>query len=428
MGVFSRLFRLSEKRSTDISDPRFWMNDKYAASVSGALVSADSAMKTSTVFACVRILSETISSLPVSVYKTRSKSGTEDEAKDFYLQPIIHDAPNDEQTSFEFREMGQGYLALRGNTYFYKVVDEAGHVAKLLPLSPARMEPKRDFKTGKLWYTYTKSTAHDFPEVPNKQTFESNEIWHIKGLSTDGLVGLSPLTCARESIGMALKGEEYGAQYFANAAVTSGVLKHPGSLKETAYERLKNSIKEFAASKKHAAMILEEGMEWQSIGLSNRDSQFLESRAFQVEDIARFFNVPLILLQHSDKASTYASVEQLGLNFVKYTILPWVKRWEQSANFSLLTEWERKKGYHISFNLEGLLRGDTAARYDAYAVGRQWGWLSANDIRRLENMNPIENGDQYIVMPQNIAGKQNPEGEPVPQPKPDEQEEGDNDE
>jgi len=425
MGVFSRLFSLSEKRSNDISDPRFWINDAVsAATSSGAYVSVDTAMKTSTVFGCVRILSETIASLPVSIYKTR-KDGGEDVARDHYLYPILHDAPNDEQTSYEFREGKQAHLALRGNGYTYKIINEAGQTIKLIAMSPARMEPKRDWITGKLIYSYTRS-KEDSPDIPDKPFFTPNEIWHVKGLSTNGIIGLSPLSCARESIGMAIKSEEFGAQYFANAAVVSGVLEHPASLKDEAWKRLKSSIQDFASSKRHQTMILEEGMKWQAIGLSNKDSQFLESRAFQVEDIARFFNVPLILLQHSDKASTYASAEQLGLNFVMYTILPWVKRWEQSANFSLLTLWERKKGFHISFNLEGLLRGDTAARYQSYAVGRQWGWLSANDIRALENMNPIDGGDEYITMPQNIAGKPNPEGEPKEQIKkePDEGDEG----
>jgi HK97 family phage portal protein len=213
-----------------------------------------------------------------------------------------------------------------------------------------------------------------------------------------------------------MKAEEFGAQYFSNAAVVSGLLKHPGQLKGDAYNRLKSSMNDFASSKRHQTMVLEEGMEWQAIGLSNKDSQFLEARAFQVADIARFFNIPLILLHQADKASTYASAEQFSLNFVKYCLLPWCRRWEHSGNNSLLTEWDRKKGYFVEFNVDGLLRGDINTRYTSYATGRQWGWLSANDIRSLENMNPIEGGDEYITMPQNIAGKENPEGEPKKKP------------
>lgn len=413
MGVLSGLLRLLnyEKRAS-VSDEHMWINTLLGpagyTTASGANVTADSALKTSTVFLCVKILSESIASLPLMVYRKR-KSGGKDVADGHYLYPLLHDTPNSEQNSFEFREFGQAALALRGNKYTYKAYNGSGEILQLIPLMPNRMDVKR--RNGEIIYTYTYDTDQN-TNIPKTQDYPAEWIWHVKNLSTDGITGLSPISCARESVGISMKAEEFGAMYFANAAVTSGVLEHPSSLKKDAYERLKASIQEFAASKKHQTMILEEGMKWQAIGLSNKDSQFLEARAFQVADIARFFNIPLILLHQADKASTYASAEQFSLNFVKYCLLPWCRRWEHSANRSLLTDWDRKKGYFVEFNVDGLLRGDIDTRYRSYATGRQWGWLSANDIRSLENMNPIPNGDEYISMPANIAGKDNPEGEP----------------
>jgi HK97 family phage portal protein len=414
MGVFSRLLRLLnyEKRAS-VSDEHMWINTLLGTTgsgitASGANVTADSALKTSTVFLCVKILSESIASLPLMVYKKR-KSGGKDIADSHSLFPILHDSPNDEQNSFEFREFKQASLALRGNGYSYKVYDGNGNIVEIIPLMPSRVEPKRE--KGQIIYRYTYDVDQN-TKLPKIIEIPKDWIWHIKNLSTDGITGLSPITCARESVGISMKAEEFGAQYFANAAVTSGVLEHPASLKKDAYDRLKTSIQEFAASKKHQTMILEEGMKWQAIALSNKDSQFLEARAFQVADIARFFNIPLILLHQADKASTYASAEQFSLNFVKYCLLPWCRRWEHSANHSLLTEWDRKKGFFVEFSIDGLLRGDIATRYTSYATGRQWGWLSVNDIRSLENMNPIPDGDEYISMPANIAGKENPDGKP----------------
>lgn len=429
MGVFSRLLRLFdyEKRGS-VSDPNMWINTLLGsggyATTSGASVTADNALKTSTVFLCVKILSESIASLPLMVYRKR-KSGGKDVADGHPLYSLLHDAPNDEQNSFEFREFGQAALALRGNNYTYKLINSGGEIVQLIPLMPNRMIVKRE--RGVIKYTYTYDTEQN-SNIPKILDINPEYIWHIKYLSTDGLTGLSPISCARESVGISMKAEEFGAMYFANAAVTSGVLEHPASLKKEAYDRLKASIQEFSASKKHQTMILEEGMKWQAIGLSNKDSQFLEARAFQVADIARFFNIPLILLHQADKASTYASAEQFSLNFVKYCLLPWCRRWEHSANHSLLSAWERKKGYFIEFNVDGLLRGDISTRYTSYATGRQWGWLSVNDIRSLENMNPIDGGDEYISMPANIAGKQNPEGEPKKQSNEGDEEGGSDDE
>ncbi len=430
MGVISQLTRLlkPEKRgSGKVNDPNMWVNElvgRLGGTASGANVTPDNALKISTVFLCVKILSESIASLPLMVYRKR-KGGGKDVADGHYLYTLLHDTPNSEQNSFEFREFGQASLALRGNTYSYKVYTGSSEIVELIPLMPGQMTVKKTDKG--IVYVYTTGGNKD-KRLPDAVEISPEYIWHIKNLSTDGITGLSPISCAREAVGISMKAEEFGGMYFANAAVTSGVLEHPGQLKKEAYERLKASIQEFANSKKHQTMLLEEGMKWQAIGLSNKDSQFLEARAFQVADIARFFNIPLILLHQADKASTYASAEQFSLNFVKYCLLPWCRRWEHSANKALLTEWERKKGYFVEFNVDGLLRGDITTRYQSYATGRQWGWLSVNDIRSLENMNPIPDGDEYISMPANIAGKNNPEGQPKKQSDGTDNEEGGEDE
>lgn len=413
MRFVSNLVRLfSKEKRGSVNDPNLWANTLLGgpnfATASGANVTPDNSLKQSTVYLCVKILSESIASLPLMVYR-RKKSGGKDVATDHPLYTLLHDSPNDTQNSFEFREFLQASLALRGNGYAYKLHDNGNNLIKIIPLSTSHVQPRQD--KGAIVYDYTLD-MNQSKEVPKVVTFPADWIWHIKALSTDGLVGLSPISCARETIGVALKAEEFGAQYFGNAAVPGGLMEHPGTLKPGAYDRLKDSVQAFSASKRHSTMILEEGMTWKQIGMTNVDSQFLESRAFSIEDIARFFNVPLILLHHSEKTPIFSSPDQLSAMFVKFSLLPWCRRWESSAGKSLLSDRDRQKGYFVEFNLDGLLRADVKTRYDSYAVGRQWGWLSANDIRSLENMNPIENGDEYISMPANIAGKGNPIGEP----------------
>ena len=387
MGIRGKLINLmgGELRATSnsLTDP-IWGMGFGASSKSGQIVSADSAMKTSAVYACVRVLSEAIASLPYKVFE-RTAEGKE-LAEAHSLHSLLQN-PNDHMTSFEFRETQMAHLALRGNFYAFKEMNGIGKTKSLIILNPARMRVFEE--RGRILYEYTWENGQF-------QVFPKEKIWHVKALSTDGLVGLSPISLMRESVGLALATEEYGARFFSNDATPGGFLEMPGKLSEDAQTRLKKSWQEAhsGGSNAHKVAILEEGLQWKSVGMGNKDSQFLETRNFQVEDIARIFKVPSILIGHADKAATFASVEQQNLNFVVHTIRPWAVRIEQSANKNLLSTSDQKK-FFTEHNLDGLLRGDKKTRNESYAIGIQNRYLSVNEVRKMENLNPIEGGDVY---------------------------------
>jgi len=391
--IHDYLIRKLEKRSSlNVSDPNHWLLQAVGnlGTVAGINVTPETALATSAVFACVRVIAETIASLPCIIYR-RSGDG-KDPAPDHPLYPMLHDiGPNPWQSAPEFWENTIGHNVLRGNAYNFIVRNGTG-IAGLVPLNPSKVEMKvdlSDFESPMIIYRYTIPDSGKTVDIP------ASDIWHLKGISTDGFQGISPLMQMREAVGLAAAAESHGSVYFKNGAKPSGVVSYPGNLKEDAFKRFKESLQEaISGSNKFKALVLEQGATWTQVGMSNEDSQFLETRQFQVEDIARFFRVPTILIGHPDKTSTYASAEQFMLSFVQHTIRPWLVRIEKSIQKHLITVANRSK-FFAEFKIDGLLRGDIKSRYDAYAVARQNTWMSANEIRALENMNPIPGGDVY---------------------------------
>ena len=378
------------KRSKNIDDPRYWPNIFAKLfgfeTVAGVTISPDNAMQLSAVYACVRVIAETIASLPLMIYQHTKDGGKEAKPK-HPLYPILHNAPNSLQTSFEHREMYMGQTLLRGNAYDYISRDRADRILELIPLDPSKIT---------IWIEKGKKKFEYKPQNEKEKWFAQNEVWHKKGLSLDGYVGISPIEKAKEVFGLSKAQEEYGARFFRNNARPSGILKTPAILKTEQQEKLKESWQDaFTDENQQKVALMMGDLSWEQVSLSNEDSQFLESRTFQIEEIARIFRVPSILIGHPDKTMTYASAEQFMLSFVVHTIRPWLVRLEQSMNQSLLSESDRKKGIFIEHKVEGLLRGDIKSRYEAYAIARQNTWMNANEIRRLENMNPREGGDIY---------------------------------
>jgi len=314
------------------------------------------------------------------------------------LYYLLHNEPNPEMTSFVFRETLMSHLLLWGNAYAQILRNGRGQPIALYPLLPNKMKVSRA-SNGELVYTYRR----DFEESrinPNSGTviLRRDEILHIPGLGFDGLIGYSPIAMAKNAIGMSLATEEYGASFFANGANPGGVLEHPGVIKDI--QRVKDSWNSAyqGSGNAHRIAVLEEGMKFQAIGIPPEQAQFLETRKFQINEIARIFRIPPHMVGDLEKSS-FSNIEQQSLEFVKYTLNPWVVRWEQSLQQSLLLPSE-KNSIFIKFNVDGLLRGDYQSRMNGYAVGRQNGWLSANDIRELEDMNRIpaeEGGDLYLV-------------------------------
>ena len=394
MGLFSGLFRARDapQNRTSGSAYSFFMG----GSTSGKRVNERSSMQMTAVYSCVRILSEAVAGLPLHMYRYTDNGGKEKSAE-HPLYFLLHDEPNPEMTSFVFRETLMTHLLLWGNAYAQIIRNGKGEVIGLYPLMPDRMAVDRDSK-GQLYYEYTMG-MDDAPTVKGSTVIlPPSEVLHIPGLGFDGLVGYSPIAMAKNAIGMAIACEEYGAKFFANGAQPSGVLEHPGTLKDPSKVRESWQSTFGGSHNANKVAVLEEGMKYTPISISPEQAQFLETRKFQINEIARIFRVPPHMVGDLDKSS-FSNIEQQSLEFVKYTLDPWVSRWEQAMARSLLTP-EEKKQYFMKFNVDGLLRGDYQSRMNGYAVGRQNGWMSANDIRELENLDRIPaelGGDLYLI-------------------------------
>lgn len=413
MGLFgrSRDAPRREKRNVPSREMQEFIKgvdiDTYGNSNSGVQVDELRAMQTSAVYACVKILAETIASLPLHLYK-KGKNGKKELAEQHPLFSCLYEMPNEETTSFEFREMMMSSVLLWGNAYA-RIIRKQGHVTQLWFLKPQNMVVERDTQTGKIKYTYT-------DDITN-QTYVYNprQVFHLKGLSYDGVKGISPIGQAREAVGLAIATEQYGAKFFGNGARPGGVLEHPGILKDP--DKLRESWNKVyqGTRNSHKVAVLEEGMKYHTIGIAPEDAQFLETRKYQVNEICRIFRVPPHLVGDLEKA-TFSNIEHQSIEFVQHTIRPWLVRWEQAISRLLLDESERLL-YFAKFNVDGLLRGDYKSRMEGYAIGRQNGWLSTNDIRELEDLPEVpeeQGGNDYLVngnmIPISIARQQKIEG------------------
>ena len=394
MSLFSGLFKSRDKpqNRTSGSNYAFFMG----GTTSGKAVTERSAMQMTAVYSCVRILSEAVAGLPLHLYKY-TDSGGKAMALDHSLYRLLHDEPNPEMSSFVFRETLMTHLLLWGNAYAQIIRNGKNEIVALYPLMPNKMSVDRD-ENGRLYYTYYRGSDEAIKNKEFAVTLQPSDVLHIPGLGFDGLVGYSPIAMAKNAIGMAIACEEYGAKFFANGAAPGGVLEHPGTIKDP--QRVRESWQSTFGGSGNANKIavLEEGMKYTPIGISPEQAQFLETRKFQINEIARIFRVPPHMVGDLEKSS-FSNIEQQSLEFVKYTLDPWVIRWEQSIQRSLLSR-DEKAVYFVKFNLEGLLRGDYQSRMNGYAIGRQNGWMSANDIRELENLDRIpaeDGGDLYLI-------------------------------
>ena len=400
MGILSGLFRSRDKPTdrTAGSSYSFFLG----GTASGKYVTERSAMQMTAVYCCVRILSEAVASLPLQFYRYTDDGGKE-KAVEHPLYFLLHDEPNPEMTSFIFRETLMTHLLLWGNAYSQIIRNGKGEVVALYPLMPDRMKVDRD-EHGRLCYEYTVYDSDDVDgrkgtdKVGRTVRLQPHDVLHIPGLGFDGLVGYSPIAMAKNAIGLAIATEEYGSKFFANGAAPSGVLEHPGTIKDPSKVRESWQATFGGSGNSNKIAVLEEGMKYTPISISPEQAQFLETRKFQIDEIARIFRVPPHMIGDLEKSS-FNNIEQQSLEFVKYTLDPWVSRWEQAMVRALLTPDEKKK-YFFKFNVDGLLRGDYQSRMNGYATARQNGWMSANDIRELENLDRIpaeQGGDLYLI-------------------------------
>lgn len=393
MGIFSGLFRSRDKPKNSYDSPSYTYF--FGRSNAGKRVTDKTALQHIVVYACVRVLSEAIAQLPLHVYRYTDNGKERVPKHPLYF--LLHDQPNPEMTSFVFRETLMSHLLIYGNAFAQIIRNGRGEVVGLYPLMPDCVKVDRDDKN-RLIYIYSRyDEANPNVKKMGDIILGAEDVLHIPGLGFDGLVGYSPIAMAKNALGISLACEEYGASFFANGASPSGVLEHPGVIKNP--EKVRNAWRQaYGSGNSHKVAVIEEGMKYTPISIPNNEAQFLETRKFQLEEIARLYRVPLHLIGDLEHA-TFSNIEQQSLEFVKYTLDPWIVRWEQSMQKALLSDSE-KGTYFIKFNVEGLLRGDYASRMQGYATARQNGWMNANDIRELEDMNQIPDelgGNLYLV-------------------------------
>ena len=412
MGFLTKL--KENKQASSLASPAQWLIEMFNPnSTSGVTVTEEKAMEHTAVYAAVRIIAETIASLPLHVYT--EQDGERKKAKDNYLYKILKRKPNNLMTSFTWREVMLAHLLLWGNHYSKLDLSNDGKIKAIWPLMPGQMQVKK--RDDRIYYKYSPADA-------SPQMFEQNEIMHIPGLGFNGIVGKSVIKMARESVGLGLAAEEFGSRFFSQGAQPGGIVEYPGKLSDDAYDRYKKDMRDqySGLSKSHKLMVLEEGLKYHQTGIPPDDAQFLETRRFQVEEIARIFRVPPHMLADLDRA-TFSNIEQQSINFVVNTIRPWLVRIEQVLNDSLLSDRNNKN--YIKFVVEGLLRGDAESRASFYNQMFNIGAMSINEIRDKEELNPIDNGDQSFVplnmLPLSSAAQEMvEEDEPEPEPEPEE--------
>lgn len=391
-----------ERYSTGLAENLAWVRGNTTAS--GKSIDDGSALRTSAVYSCIKVLTESVASLPLVTYRRLKPKGKE-RASSHPLYSLLHDQPTATMDSSEWLNYAMLYLNLRGNFFAKKVYGARGEILELIPIHPTNV--RIDVVNNNIIYIVKEGS---------KETKYSRDwIYHVKAMSLDGIIGLSPIDYMRETIGLSLAAEEHGAKFFSNATTPSGILTHPAKLSKDAFDRLKDQwAKNYSGSGNSGATIItEEGMKFEAMSLSNEQSQFIETRKFQRSDIASWFRVPPHMIGDLERA-TFSNIEQQSLEFVTYTLTPWFVRFERSIKCQLMTAQE-KKNYFVEFLVDGLLRGDGFSRAQKLAIERQNGIITANEWREIENRNPIESedGDTFLT-PLNMAKSSNSED---PEPK-----------
>lgn len=381
MGILTQAL---ERKAVDFTD---YLVD-LSRSVAGVVVTEDTALRATAVYACIRVISEDVATIPLLMYERQEPRGKR-RAPEHPLYEVLHNQANPEMTALQLRETLTAHAVGWGNGYAYIVRDNRGNARELWPLLPDRTRPVRDPATQQLYYE-----VRETPELKKASSWkaQSRDVLHIVGLGFDGLMGYSPIRLHAQSIGLMLAAEEFGARFFGQGLHLGGFFEHPNTLSDPAYDRLKTQVNEQKAGlrQSHSWMILEEGMKYQQLAIPPDEAQFVESRKLQVSEIARIFRVPPHKIGDLERA-TFSNIEHQAIDYVVSTLRPWLVRWEQAIWQKLLTPADRRR-FFAEHLVEGLLRGDTQSRYAAYQIGRQGEWLSPDDIREFENMNPRPDG------------------------------------
>lgn len=401
MGLFGRVKgKIGGKfaANSTLANPEKWLVETLMGGLgtsAGINVTPLKALGVSTVYACVNRIAGTVASLPLKLYRRDGKNKVV--ASDHPLYPLLHDAPNPEMTSFDFRQAMQGNLSLRKNAVAIIVRDGFGDVAELVPVDPCDLEFVRGSR-GQLEYRI------------RNEMYEASRILHLKGFSTNGVCGIDLVFSVREVVGLAIALQDNAARFFGNGSRPGAILEHPKTLSNDAAKRLRESFERLYKGNENAfrVAVLEEGLKYVAQRHNNHDSQFIESRKHQDIAITQVFGVPPHKVGILDKA-TFSNIEEQNIEYVTDTILPQLRIWEQVLDQKLLRPKDRKDHF-FEFSVDGLLRGDFLKRMQGYAVARQWGWLNVDEIREKENLNPLPDGKGQIYLePMNMipAGERN---------------------
>lgn len=369
-----------------LTTKEFWA-ELFQNSSSGQTVTVDKALQLSAVWACVRLLSETVSTLPLKLY-VRRQDGTRELAKEHPMYQLLCVRPNAEMTPARFLLMVVASICLRGNAFIEKR-KVGGRVVALVPLLPQNMAVKR-LESGRLEYRYTEDSGLDPRVIPEK------DLVHIRGFGLDGVCGLHPVTMGREVLGTAMSADETAAKVFSQGLQSSGFLSTEKALTTEQRQQLNENIAKFYGSKNAGKiMALEHGFKYEGITMDPEAAQMLETRSFSVEEVCRWFRVPPFMVGHHEKSSSWASsVEGMNLQFLTNTLRPLIENMEQEFNFGLIGG---DPDLYFEFSVEGLLRADSKGRAEYYASAAQNGWQNRNEIRAKENLPPFEGGDLFTV-------------------------------
>lgn len=409
----SLLARVQKRALTE----KEWMAKalRYNPSSTGREVTISDSMRIAAVYACIRVIAETLGSVPFVTYKRLPADLGKEIDPSYHLYDILHERPNPEQIAMEFRETLTASALTHGDGFAEIVYDGSGRVRELWPLLAGSMEVFRDPSTKAIKYLYTLDSGE-------KRALRWEQVFHLRNFGGDSLRGYSTIRLFREALALALATEEYGGRFFNNNSRPSGVLESPRAMSTKALERLRDSWEKAhkGLENSHRTAILEGGVTWKPMAMSNNDAQFILARKFQIAEIARIYRVPLHMIGELDKA-TFSNIEHQGIEFTTHTVRPWATRWEQTTRRDLYDRQPGARTHFSEHNLEGLLRGATKERYDAYHQALTDGWQSVNEVRRRENLNPVPGGDD-LRTPLNMApiNEESP-AEPEPDAVPDEE-------
>jgi HK97 family phage portal protein len=381
---FKKIFNLG------LSDEKAW--DKslwrpFGGFVSGEIVNEQTALNYSPVYNAVSLIAGTVATLPLKLIRREERKTIPETSNPLYR--ILHDQPNPYMTALTFRECMMSHVLLWGNAYAEIVRNRIGQIKELWIITPNRVRPKLTAEG--LFYEISMDT-----EAPI--VLPQEKILHVKGLGFDGFVGYSVVAMARKSLGLGMAMETFGGEFFSNGTHPGLVISHPSKLDPQTYANMRTALQDSYSGlgKAHRLMLLDEGLKLEKISMPNSDAQFLESRQFQIPEVARWFNLPPHKLKDLTKSS-FSNIESEQISFVTDSILPWLVRLEQSYNSALLTESEKKRGLYTKHNVEGLLRGNAKDRGEYYRTLWNVGAISINEIREKEDLDPIENGDEYFI-------------------------------